>query len=137
MFYVKQSFTPLILLHSNIKDFYIHLMSCNNHTFSQVKYMKDVEYVPRCWIGSWAHKIFFFIIISSSINHNKMDEGHLYVNIALFHTGKVSICMVYLFHECYACQLKLPICSFSLWTWQKSKIICTVPVNWCILFDFC
>lgn len=44
-----------------------------------------------------------------------MDEGHLYVNIALFHAGKV-ICMVCLFHECYACQLKLPVGRFSLCT---------------------
>lgn len=27
-----------------------------------------------------------------------MDKGHHYVNIALFHAGKI-ICMVYLFHE--------------------------------------
>lgn len=45
-----------------------------------------------------------------------MDEEHLYVNIALFHSGEISICMVYLFHECYACQLTLSVGSFSLCT---------------------
>lgn len=45
-----------------------------------------------------------------------MDEGNPYVNIFLFDTGKVRICMVYLFHECCACQLKLPVGGFSLCT---------------------
>lgn len=65
-----------------------------------------------------------------------MDEGNPYVNIALFDTGKVRICMVYLFHEWCACQLKLPVGSFSLCNWQKSRFVCIVAMNWCICLTF-
>lgn len=53
-----------------------------------------------------------------------MDEGHPYVNIALFHTGKVNTSMFCLFHEYYACQLKLPVGSFSL-TEKQNYLHCT------------